>query len=148
MTSLHLFLAWAALMRLNFRGPHVDQTTLGGSCRVTCRTYRSAASCTSPTSSAFHERASAESCTARSLGKKLRWNRLQKPQHETAKQIWDSMVGIHGIQWDSMGFNGIHDVSAEIGLASRLCDFHWPCQGNLDFVCKRPEPNADPDSRG
>ena len=57
----------------------------------------------------------------RSLGKKLRWNRLQKPEHETAKKEWDSMVGINGIQWDSMGFNGIHDVSTEIGLANRLC---------------------------
>ena len=84
----------------------------------------------------------------RSLGKKLRWNRLQKPQHETAKKEWDSMVGINGIQWDSMGFSGIHDVSTEIGLASRLCEFDWPCQGNLNCLCKRPEPNADPDSRG
>ena len=28
-------------MRLNSRGPHVDHTAFGGSCRFTCRTYRS-----------------------------------------------------------------------------------------------------------
>ena len=33
--------ALATPIRLNSRGPYVDHTTLGGSCRLTCRTYRS-----------------------------------------------------------------------------------------------------------
>ena len=70
----------------------------------------------------------------RSSGKKLRWSRLQNPEDKAAKNDWDSMVGINGIQWDSMGFNGIHDVSTEIGLQAACVNFIGPAKGILIFM--------------
>ena len=70
----------------------------------------------------------------RSSGKKLRWSRLQNPGDKAAKNDWDSMVGINGIQWDSMGFNGIHDVSTEFGLQAACANFIGPANGILIFM--------------
>ena len=75
-----------------------------------------------------------------SLGKKLRGNRLQKPEDETAKKEWDSMVGINGIQWDSMGFDGIRDASTEIGLANACAKFIGPAKGIVTFDPRSPSP--------
>ena len=65
---------------------------------------------------------------------------MQKPEDETAKKEWDSMVGINGIQWDSMGFDGIRDASTEIGLANACAKFIGPAKGIVTFDPRSPSP--------
>ena len=63
---------------------------------------------------------------------------MQNAEDKAAKSDWDSMVEINGIQWDSMGFNGIHDVSTEIGLQAACVNFIGPAKGKWILYARDP----------
>ena len=50
-------------------------------------------------------------------------------------------MGFDGIRWDS-------GREHRNWICKRMREIHWPCQRKNDFCSDKPEPTADPDSRG